>query len=200
MKKWYMLLIVTVFLLTICGCSTVTDEAALSTDTGICEEIETTVPTLGNIEYWDIVHGEIVAMLNEYNLYVAAINSSYPCVLYAVEPGKRTDDGEVVAVGLSQTEYEELFQSAKKELHTILDQYKLAKPKTVFYACDSIVGICFQNWFIDENKVYNNLISRDVAIYKLELLEYYYEAKESAYIHADKLFDSVWAEHTVYTP
>ena len=166
------------------------------------EATETTipVPVYDSIEYWEIVHDEIVTMLNEHNLYVAAINSSYPCVLYEVEPGIQKDDGQIVASGLTQEEYEKLYHHIKEELHIILDKYELAKPKSAFHGCDSIVGLFFHNWFIDENMVYNNVKSRDIAVYELDLLKYYHEYEEGTYICAEGFFDDLWSEYPVYIP
>ena len=204
MKKWNILCVVIILMFIISGCSTTVDDMELPTDTKSIypseEEVQETIPVLDSIEYWDIVNDEIVDMLNEHDLYVAAINSSYPCVLYEVEPGKRTEDGDIVATGLSLEEYKELYHRIKAELHIILDKYELAKPKTAFHGCDSIVGLFFHNWFIDENMVYNNVKSRDVAVYELDLLKYYHEHDEGTYICAEGFFDDLWLEHPVYIP
>ena len=162
-------------------------------------ETEPPVIVLDNLEYWDIVHDEIVTMLNEHNLYVAAINSSYPCVLYEVEPGIQTGDGEIVASGLVQEEYEELYHHIKEELHIILDKYELAKPKSAFHGCDSIVGIFFHNWFVDM-PMFPGVTSWDVASYELDLLEYYHEYEDNSYIYKDYFSTEVWEKYTVYTP
>lgn len=202
MRKWFIWLIVIALLFAICGCDKEVDEVLAETET-VCptaEATEPTIPVYDSIEYWEIVHDEMVSMLNEYNLYVAAINSSYPCVLYEVEPGIQTADGQIVASGLTQEEYEGLYHHIKEELHIILDKYELAKPKSAFHGCDSIVGIFFHNWFIDESMVYNNVKSHDVAVYELDLLKYYHEYEEGTYICAEGFFSDLWSEHPVYTP
>ena len=202
MKKWYIFFIVAVLLFTISGCNAATEEPSGKAEiTNLTvEETEATVPTLESIEYWEIVQEEIISMLNRNNLYVSAINSSYPAVIYEVEPGKPTDDGKIVAVGLSQTEYAELYQNIKEELHIILDKYELAKPKSAFHACDSIVGISFNNWFIDENKVSDRVDSLWVANYQIDLLEYYHNYEENTYILMEGFSENVWSKHPVYTP
>ena len=89
MRKWFIWLIVVALLFAICGCDKEVDEVLAETET-VCptaEATEPTTPVYDSIEYWEIVHDEMVSMLNEHNLYVAAINSNYPCVLYEVEPG-----------------------------------------------------------------------------------------------------------------
>lgn len=157
-------------------------------------------PIYDSIEYWDIVQDEIVSMLKQHNLYVTATSHAYPCVQLYVEPGIVTDDGKAVASGLYQEEYEEVFESVKIELHIILDKYKLAKPKTAFHGCHSIVDIFFNNWFIDENKVYDNVDSRKVASYGLDLLEYYYNYEKNNFIHRQGFWTDTWSEHPVYKP
>lgn len=185
MKKWYVLCLLAVLLLVISGCSASIDETGSSNNTESVYptevEVAETVPLLDSIEYWEIVRDEIIAMLNSHNLYVSHIDSGYPTVQFFVEPGIQTDDGQIVASGLSQEEYEELYQHIKEELHIILDKYVLAKPKTAFHACDSVVGIYFNNWFIDM-PMFPGVTSWQVASYELDLLEYYHEYEENSYI------------------
>lgn len=202
MRKWFVWLTVVTLIFTISGCETVADDMLAETETvyPTTESTEPPIPTYESIEYWELVHDEIVSMLNEHNLYVAAINSSYPCVLYEVEPGIQTDDGQIIASGLTQEEYEELYHHIIEELHIILNKYELAKPKSAFHGCDSIVGIFFHNWFIDESMVYNNVKSRDVAVYELDLLNYYHEYEKGTYICAEGFFPDLWSKHPVYTP
>lgn len=204
MRKWYMLFIIVVLLFTISGCNTATEEEESSINTEITyptdEETESTIPILDSIEYWELVQEEIIAMLNRNNLYVSAINSSYPCVLYEVEPGRQTDDGKIVAAGLSQEQYEELYRYIKEELHIIFDKYELAKPKTAFHACDSVVGISFYNWFVDEHKVADRVESLWVASYQLDLLEYYHNYEEDAYMRMEGFGENMWSKYAVYTP
>lgn len=199
-----MLFIAVVLLFAICGCNTVTSEGDPSTNVettySTVAETEATVPVLDSIEYWDVVQEEIIAMLNQNNLYVSAIDSSYPAVVYEVEPGKQTGDGKIVATGLSQEQYEELFQIIKEELHIILDKYKLAKPKSAFHACDSIVGISFNNWFVDEHKVADRVESLWVASYQLDLLEYYHNFEEDAYMRMEGFGENIWSKYAVYIP
>lgn len=203
-KQRFILCLATVLLLLICGCTTTTGEAEQSTSAEQPHQAdstaETTVPLLDSIDYWEIVHDEIISMLHRHNLYVASINSSYPCVLYDVEPGSETDDGEVVAIGLSQAEYEELYQCIKKDLRAILDKYELSKPKTIFHACDSRVGISFYNWFLDKNKVYDRVTSWQVASYQIDLLNYYHDNKEGEYTCWGGFSDQRWSEYEVYVP
>lgn len=193
MKKRYIFLIVAIYLVLISGCSSTTDTDIVD------KETQPTIPTYDTIEYWEIVHDEIVSMLNEHNLYVDAINSSYPCVLYEVEPGIQTDDGQIIASGLTLEEYEELYNHIKEELHIILDKYELAKPKTAFHACDSIVGIFFSNWFIDM-PMFPGVTSWQVASYELDLLEYYHEYEENDYIYKDGFYTEAWSKYQVYVP
>lgn len=203
MKKWYALFLVAVLPFSICGCGEVTTQEELPNNTEtpepIVEETEATVPALDSSEYWDIVQAEIIAMLNSHNLYISAINSSYPCVLFDVEPGKKTDDGKIVAVGLSQQEYEELFRCIKEELHNILDKYELNKPKSAFHACDSVVGIFFYNWFVDM-PMFPGVNSWQVASYQLDLLEYYHDYEENAYMRMEGFNEEAWVKYTVYKP
>lgn len=120
MRKWFIWLIVVALLFAICGCDKEVDEVLAETET-VCptaEATEPTTPVYDSIEYWEIVHDEMVSMLNEHNLYVAAINSNYPCVLYEVEPGIQTADGQIVASGLTQEEYEGLYHHIKEEYWT----------------------------------------------------------------------------------
>lgn len=201
MRKGSILAVVAVFLFTISGCNLATDNnPSINAEITYLttEETEPPIPTFDSIEYWEIVQDEIVSMLNQHNLYTSAITHVYPCVQFYVEPGIVIDDGKIVASGLSQEEYEEVFESVKVELHIILDKYKLAKPKSAFHGCHSIVDIFFDNWVIDENKVYDNVYSRDVACYGLDLLEYYYEYEENSYIQKDAFFDDVWAKYPVF--
>lgn len=203
-KQWYILCLATVLLLLICGCSTTTAAAESSTNTEkshpIDDEAEAAVPLLDSINYWENVHDEIVSMLHCHGVYISAINSSYPCVLYYVEPGIETDSGKIMAVGLTQAEYEELYQCIKEELHIILDKYKLAKPKTVFHACDSDVGVFFYNWFLDKNKVYDRVISREVGSYQIDLLKYYHEDRDGDYTCWGGFSAQKWSEYEVYIP
>ena len=159
MKKLCIGFLIIILLLTVIGYLTDSGEIESSElpETSYIEEeseiTQPTVPMLENSEYWEVVRDEITDMLSIHDLYISHINSAYPCVQFYVEPGKKTDDGTAVASGLSQGEYEELYQSVKEELHVILDKYKLAEPKSLFHACDSVVGIYFNNWFVDEQKV-----------------------------------------------
>ena len=202
MKKWYMLFMVVVFLFTISACDVSTDQREYPINTEITEvtieETEATVRVLDSIEYWDIVQEEIIFMLNQNNLYVSTIDSAYPAIIYEVEPGKQTDDGKIVAAGLSQEQYEELYQHIKVELQIILDKYELAEPKSAFHACDSIVGISFYNWFIDKNKVADNVESLWVASYQLDLLEYYHKYEEDAFVIMEGFSENVWSKYVVY--
>lgn len=204
MKKWHILCIVVAMLLLASGCSVDSVETEPSVNIEIAHptevQPETTVPTLDSIEYWKIVREEIISMLNKYNLYVSHIDSGYPCVQFFVEPGVMTAEGEIVAAGLSHEQYEELYQCVKEELHTILDQYKLNKPKTAFHACDSIVGIFFYNWFVDEQKVYDRVDSLQVASYQLDLLEYYHDYEEDTYLRMQGFSVDPWSKYAVYTP
>lgn len=200
MKNSFALFVVIILLFTTSGCSVEVEETYAETETlnSTTQSTELPRPIYDSIEYWEIVHEEIVSMLNEHNLYVSAINSSYPCVLYEVEPGIQVEDGTIIA-GLSQEEYKELFQHIKAELHSILDKYVLDKPKSVFHACDSIVGIYFHNWFIDM-PMFPGVNSWEVASYQLDLLEYYYECEENAYINSEGFFTEAWTKYTVYVP
>ena len=198
MKKYLALFIVILLLFVISGCSEET-YAEIETENLTTQSTEPSRPIYDSIEYWEIVHNEIVTMLNEHNLYVSFINSSYPCVLYEVEPGIQAEDGQIIALGLSQKEYEELYQHVKEELHLILDKYVLAKPKTAFLACDSIVGICFSNWFVDM-PMFPGVNPWQVASYKLDLLEYYHKYEENSYIEIDQFFSESWSKYEVYLP
>lgn len=198
-----MLLVATVLLFSVTGCGTevVEGNSVNNENEGIhSEETEIEIPVLDSIEYWDVVQEEIISMLNRNGLYVSAINSSYPAVLYEVEPGVQADDGKIIAAGLSQEQYEELYECVKKELHIVLDKYELAKPKSALHACDSIVGIFFFNWYIDEQKVSNRTFSRQVASYELDLLEYYHEYEENGYIYKEGFSASLWGKYPVYIP
>ena len=179
------------------GCESGINKEASILDSTISHS---TVLELDNIEYWDEVGVEIVTMLNEHGLYVSAINSSYPCVFYYVEPGKQSNDGQIVAAGLSKEEYEKLRQRIVEELHSILDNYRLAKPKTVFHACDSIVGIVFNNWFVDNSRITDSVISLEVANYEIDLLKYYYEHEEGSYVYVDGMSENIWLKYNVYEP
>ena len=201
MRSCFALFTIIALLFTISGCDTETTEMSFQTET-VCPTTAETEPPIqkyDSIEYWDIVHDEIVSMLNDHNLYVAAINSSYPCVLYEVEPGMQTDDGEIVASGLTQEEYEELYHHVKEELHIILDKYELAKPKSTFHGCDSIVGIFFHNWFIDM-PMFPGVTSWQIGSYEIDLLKYYHEYEEDAYIYKDGFSTEAWSKYQVYVP
>lgn len=202
MRKWVIWLAVATLLFTIGGCS-IENEATLA-DTEIVyptvEETETPVVELDNIAYWDIVENEIVDMLRSHDLYIDVISHAYPCVQFYVEPGVVTEDGEIVASGLTQEEYKKVFESVKTDLHMILDKYKIAKPKNIVHGCNSLLDIFFSNWVIDENKIYDNVYSRDVACYGLDLLEYYYEHEANSYIEKDGFFADVWSEYPIYKP
>ena len=201
MRKWLVWLTAVVLLFAISGCGTEAGEVTSETET-VCLTTEATKPpiqALDSIDYWEIVADEIVSMLNEHNLYVAAINSSYPCVLYEVEPGIKTDDGQIVAFGLNQEEYEELYNCIKEELHIILDKYELAKPKSVFHACDSIVGIFFHNWFVDMPMI-PGVTSWQVASYEIDLLKYYHEYENNSYIYKEGFYTEAWSKYQVYVP
>ena len=193
MKKWCMRFALIALLLIFCGCSA-------NSSCNMEEETQPTVPTLENLEYWDVVQNEIISMLHGHNLYVTATSHGYPTVQLYVEPGVVTEDGKIVASGLTQEEYEVVFNSVKNDLHMILDKYKIGKPKTIFHGCNSLLDIYFNNWFIDEHKIYDNVDSRRVASYGLDLLEYYYEYEENSYIEKDGFYADVWLEYSVYTP
>lgn len=201
MRNCYALFVIVVLLFAISGCGIKDGEANFKPETEktTIQSPEPPSPIYDSIEYWNIVHDEIVAMLNEHNLYVSAINSSYPCVLYEVEPGIRTEDGQIMVSGLSQEEYEKLYLHIKEELHTILDKYVLAKPKTAFHACDSVVGIYFKNWFIDMPML-PGVNSWQVASYELDLLEYYHEYEDNSYTNKDGFHAEVWSKYVVYVP
>lgn len=202
MKKRFVWFIIVALLFTISGCGTEDEKVSTKTDTvsPTPEETEPPIPTLDSIEYWEIVEDEIVSMLKEHNLYLSATTHGYPCKQFHVEPGIITEGGTAVASGLSQEEYEQVLESIKTELYIILDKYKLAEPKTAFHSCYSIVDIYFNNWVIDENKIYDNVYSRDVACYGLDLLEFYYEHEEKSYIKMDTIFSDVWTKYPVYKP
>ena len=175
-------------------------ESVVEADVSAGTPSEPALVTMDSIEYWEQVRSEIITMLNEYDLYVSYIDSAYPCVQFHVEPGRAWSDGTIVAYGLSQAEYSELRKCVIEELHVILDKYCLAKPKTIFHACDSIVGIYFNNWFIDKNKVVDNVLSLQMATYELDLLEYYYEYDEGYFLHKDAFSETIWEKYTVYKP
>ena len=152
------------------------------------EATEPTEPTkLGNIEYWDIVKPEIINMLNSHNLYIDYIDNGYPCVNFHVEYGIKNEEGNAIASGISPEEYQNLVASVKKDLHAILDKYQIDKPKTIFHACNSTLGIFFNNWYYDEHRTPYKVISLDVASYQIDLLDYYYE-KEDSYILREGFF------------
>ena len=201
MRKWFVWLTVVALVFTISGCGIEAGEVSAETETAYptTEATEPPIQVLDSIEYWEVVNDEIVSMLNEHNLYVATINSSYPCVLYDVEPGIQTEDGEIVASGLTEEEYRELYNHIKEELHSILDKYELAKPKSAFHACDSIVGIFFHNWFIDM-PMFPGVTSWWVASYEVDLLRYYHEYEENAYIYKDGFSTEAWSKYQVYVP
>ena len=160
----------------------------------------TPIPVLGNIEYWDIVKPEIISMLNEHNLYVAYIDNGYPYVNITVEYGIKNEDGKAIATGISQSEYNDLVEQVKQELHVILDKYQIEKPKTWFHACNSHLGIFFKNWFYDENRTPRKVISVEVAYYQIDLLEYYYEREEDSFILMNGKSETVWSKYPIYTP
>lgn len=194
MKKCLALFFVIILIFAISGC-----EIETETQNSTTQSSEPPRQILDSIEYWDIINDEIISMLNEHNLYVSGINSSYPCVLYEVEPGIKGEDGKIRAYGLSQGEYEELYQHVKAELHSILDKYVLAKPKSAFHACDSIVGIDFKNWFVDMPML-PGVNSWQVAGYKLNLLDYYHEHEKNSYLIKDGFYTEVWSKYVVYVP
>lgn len=202
MRKWIIWLAAISLLFVISGCSTEVKGTPVDTESVPPTIVETEPPViiLDNLEYWDVVQDEIVSMLMEHGLYLRSTSHGYPCKQYHVEPGIVTDDGKAVASGLSQEEYEKVFETVKIELHIILDKYKLAKPKTAFHGCYSIVDIFFNNWFIDENKVYDNVESRKVASYGLDLLEYYYNYEENTFIHRQGFWTDTWSKYPVYIP
>ena len=158
------------------------------------------IPTLDNADYWKVVRAEIIEMLNQHDLYVSHIDSGYPCINIFVEPGMVTEDGKIVAKGLTEEEYIELHQCIKEELHKILDKYKLAKPKTIFHACDSIVGIFFYNWFYNEQVTPKKVISREVASYQIDLLEYYYDRESDSYVRMEGMSEAQWTKYPIYVP
>lgn len=202
MRKWVIWVTVATLLFTISGCS-IEDEGMLTdaeTLNPTIMETEPPVVELDNLAYWDIVQDEIVDMLQSHNLYIDIISHAYPCVQFYVEPGVVTEDGEIVASGLTQEEYKEVFESIKTDLHMILDKYQIGKPKTIFHGCNSIVEIFFDNWFIDENKVYDRVDSRWIASYGLDLLEYYYEYEENSYVVREGFSVDVWSKYPVYKP
>jgi hypothetical protein len=189
-------------LLAICGCGT--DVEGVPGDTKseppTIEETEPPVILLDNLEYWDVVQDEIVDMLHSHNLYMDNISHAYPCVQFYVQPGIVTEDGKIVASGLTQEEYKDVFEFVKSDLHMILDKYKIGKPKTILHGCNSIVEIFFDNWFINESKVYDRVYSRWIASYGLDLLEYYYEYEENSYVVREGFSTDVWAKYPVYKP
>ena len=210
MKKLYLWICLVALLAFAAGCSAVdyqqesdqhTQPSTFSNEETTSTESPPQTPlTLGNIEYWDAVKPEIVDMLNAHNLYIDYIDSGYPCVNFHVEHGVKNAEGIIVASGLSPDEYRELVESVKKELHAILDKYRIEPPKTIFHACNSTVGIFFNNWFYDEQQVVLKLLSSDVASYQIDLLEYYYENEDHQYILRDGFFESVWEKHPIYVP
>ena len=202
MRQWVIWLTAVALLFVVSGCSTEVEGIPIDTESvqPSIEETEPPVILLDNLEYWDVVQDEIVDMLRRHNLYIDIISHAYPCVQFYVEPGVVTENGEIVASGLTQEEYMEVFESVKTDLHMILDKYKIGKPKTIFHGCNSLLDIFFHNWVIDENKIYDNVYSRDVACYGLDLLEYYYEYEENSYIEKDGFFADVWSEYPVYKP
>ena len=151
MRNWFAWFTVVVFLFTLSGCGKEDREVPTKPETTFPTVAETEPPVieLDNLEYWDIVQDEIVDMLRSHNLYIEIISHAYPCVQFYVEPGVVTEDGEIVASGLTQEEYKEVFESVKIDLHMILDKYKIGKPKTSFHGCNSIVEVFFNNWFIN---------------------------------------------------
>ena len=80
-----------------------------------------------------------------HNLYVGVTTYPYPCVKFEPEPGVVIENGEIIASGLIEEEYREVYEAVKTDLYTILDKYKIEKPKTIFHGCNSIVDIYFQN-------------------------------------------------------
>ena len=202
MKKWFVWFAIVVFIFTLSGCSKETEEVSTAPETTSPTIVETEPPvvTLDNLAYWDIVQNEIVDMLQSHNLYIDIITHKYPYVQFYVEPGVVTEDGKIVASGLTQDEYKEVFESVKTDLHLILDKHKIGKPETIFHGCNSLLDRYFQNWVIDENKLYDNVYSWDVACYGLDLLEYYYEYEENSYIEKDGFFVDVWSKYSVYKP
>lgn len=199
MRNCFALFITIVLLFTISGCDVELENYETETENLSTQSTEPLRPIYESIEYWDIVHDEIVTMLNDHNLYVSSINSSYPCILYFVEPGIQTENGQIVASGLSQKEYEELYLHIKEELHIILDKYVLAKPKTSFHACDSTVGIFFSNWFVDMPML-PGVNSWQIASYELDLLKYYHNYSENSYINKEGFFTEAWSKYDVYVP
>ena len=187
-----MVFLAAILLLVASGCSTAGNE---NTE---LKETQPVIPVLGHLEYWDIVQPEIVSMLNNHNLYVGFTTYPYPCVKFEAKPGIVVEDGEIMSSGLTEEEYQEVFEAVKKDLHSILNKYKISKPKTIFHGCNSIVTIYFHNWMIDESMLYDNVYSRDVACYSLDLLEYYYENEESSYIEIDWFATDVWTKYPVY--
>jgi signal peptidase I len=202
MRQWVIWLTAVALLFAISGCSTEVEGMPIDTESvqPTIEETEPPVILLDNLEYWDIVQDEIVDMLRSHNLYIDIISHAYPCVQFYVEPGIVTEDGKIVASGLTQEEYKEVFESVKTDLHMILDKYKIGKPKTIFHGCNSLLDIFFHNWVIDESKIYDNVYSRDVACYGVDLLEYYYEHEDNSYIKKDAIFSDVWTRYPVYKP
>lgn len=204
MNKWYIMFPLLVLLLALNGCTSLSNDndtsaTKVTQSATNTNEIEPPILTYDSIEYWEIVQDEIVSMLNQHNLYISAITSGYPSIQFYVEPGVELD-GKIVASGLSQETYKELFESIKIELHIILDKYKLAKPKSIFHGCHSNLDIFFSNWVVDENKIYDNVYSRDVACYGLDLLEYYHEYDEGAYIQRNAFHAEIWSKYPVFIP
>ena len=158
------------------------------------------VTKLDNIEYWDTVKPEIIAMLEAHNLYVAYIDNGYPYVNITVKYGVINNEGKFVATGISQSEYEAIYASVKQELHEIIDKYQLAKPKTIFHACSSKLGIFFHNWFYDKHGTPYKVVSKEVAYYQIELLEYYYNRIAGNYIMMEGASETVWSKYPVYIP
>lgn len=202
MRNWFVWFAVLALLLAIGGCSTEVNEMPPGNKiTYPTTEVSEPPPTIyDGIEYWEIIQDEIVSMLRKHNLYLTATTHGYPCKQFHVAPCIMADDGQVVVSGLSQEEYEKIFESVKVELHIILDRYKLAKPKTVFHGCYSMLDIFFQNWIVDENKIYDNVYSREVACYGLDLLKYYHDDKENSCITRDAIFVDIWTKYPTYTP
>lgn len=159
-----------------------------------------TIPTLDNADYWKVVRAEIIEMLHQHNLYVSHIDTRYPYINISVEPGMLTGDGKIVAKGLTEAEYIELYQCIKEELYKILDKYKLAKPKTIFHGCHSIVGIFCYNWFYDDQVTPKKVISQEVARYQIDLLEYYYDREGDSYIRMEGMSEALWTKYPIYVP
>lgn len=131
-------------------------------------------PVLSENDYWANVAPRIVDLLNSHNLFVWGSYSIPPYFRLRVVYGNLNDDGTYSKKIIDSSKMDSLIQEIECELPTILYDYKLNHPTSIFNEPNqSMISIDFWETYVRNS--YTGLLDiRPYSCLQIDLLDFYF--------------------------